>query len=251
MNKIAFITGASSGIGAGCARRFAREGYDLILHGRNHERLFAVKKEVESIGRKALPLLFDVRDRDKARALLSSLEDEWRDIDVLINNAGLALGLEKMYEGDLNDWDVMVDTNIKALLFISRLIIPEMLKRGKGHIINIGSTAGESAYAGGSVYCATKAAVKLLSDGLRIDLVDTPIRVTTVKPGLVETNFSLTRFHGNKEKADKVYEGIQPLSGDDVADVVYYATSVPQHIQIAEIMVMPTNQASGTVIYKK
>lgn len=249
--KIVFITGASSGIGAGCARKFAQAGCKLILNGRNEERLLAVKKEVEELGAEVFPLLFDVRDREATRSALEHLPEAWKQIDVLINNAGLALGLERMYEGDLEDWDTMIDTNVKSLLFISRLIVPEMVSRGRGHVINIGSTAGEAAYAGGAVYCASKAAVKILSDGLRIDLVDTPVRVTTIKPGLVETGFSVARFHGDKEKAAKVYEGIQPLSGDDVADVVFYAASAPQHVQIAEVMLMPVHQASGSVVYKK
>lgn len=249
--KIVFITGASSGIGAGCARKFAQAGCKLILNGRNEERLLAVKKEAEEFGAEVFPLLFDVRDREATRSALEYLPEAWKQIDVLINNAGLALGLERMYEGDLEDWDTMIDTNVKSLLFISRLIVPEMVSRGRGHVINIGSTAGEAAYAGGAVYCASKAAVKILSDGLRIDLVDTPVRVTTIKPGLVETGFSVARFHGDKEKAAKVYEGIQPLSGDDVADVVFYAASAPQHVQIAEVMLMPVHQASGSVVYKK
>lgn len=249
--KIVFITGASSGIGAGCARKFAQAGCKLILNGRNEERLLAVKKEAEELGAEVFPLLFDVRDREATRSALEYLPEAWKQIDVLINNAGLALGLERMYEGDLEDWDTMIDTNVKSLLFISRLIVPEMVSRGRGHVINIGSTAGEAAYAGGAVYCASKAAVKILSDGLRIDLVDTPVRVTTIKPGLVETGFSVARFHGDKEKAAKVYEGIQPLSGDDVADVVFYAASAPQHVQIAEVMLMPVHQASGSVVYKK
>lgn len=249
--KIVFITGASSGIGAGCARKFAQAGCKLILNGRNEERLLAVKKEAEELGAEVFPLLFDVRDREATRSALEYLPEAWKQIDVLINNAGLALGLERMYEGDLEDWDTMIDTNVKSLLFISRLIVPEMVSKGRGHVINIGSTAGEAAYAGGAVYCASKAAVKILSDGLRIDLVDTPVRVTTIKPGLVETGFSVARFHGDKEKAAKVYEGIQPLSGDDVADVVFYAASAPQHVQIAEVMLMPVHQASGSVVYKK
>lgn len=198
-----------------------------------------------------LTLPFDVRDRQAMRQAADSLQDKWRHIDVLINNAGLVIGMDKEYEGSLEEWDVVIDTNIKALLAMTRMIVPGMVERGCGHIINIGSVAGDAAYAGGSVYCATKAAVKTLSDGLRIDLVDTPLRVTNIKPGLVETNFSVVRFRGDKGKADAVYEGIRPLTGEDVAEVVYYAASAPAHIQIAEVLVMPTYQATGTVCYRK
>ena len=169
----------------------------------------------------------------------------------MINNAGLAIGVDKEHEGCLEEWDVMIDTNIKALLSMTRMVVPGMIERGRGHIINIGSIAGDAAYPGGSVYCATKAAVKALSDGLRIDLVDTPLRVTNVKPGLVETNFSVVRFRGDKDRADNVYKGIHALSGDDIAEVAYFAAAAPEHMQIAEVLVMPTNQATGTIVSKK
>ena len=194
---------------------------------------------------------FDVRDRIAAASALEALPEEWKAIDILINNAGLASGVDKEHEGSFEDWDAMIDTNITALLYMTRKVVPGMVERGKGHIINIGSIAGDAAYPGGSVYCATKAAVKALSDGLRIDLVDTPLRVTNIKPGLVETNFSVVRFHGDKERADNVYKGIQPLTADDIADIVYYAASAPEHIQIAEVLVMPTNQATGTIVSRK
>ena len=182
---------------------------------------------------------------------IESLSGKWRNIDILINNAGLVIGIDKEYEGSLDEWDIVIDTNIKALLAMTRTIVPGMVERGCGHIINIGSIAGDAAYAGGSVYCATKAAVKALSDGLRIDLVDTPLRVTNIKPGMVETNFSVIRFRGDKDKADAVYDGIRPLTGDDIADVVYYAASAPAHVQIAEVLVMPTYQATGTVCHRQ
>ncbi len=249
--KIVFITGASSGIGEGCARRFAKSGnYKLILTGRNEERLARVADELRSSGCEVYTMLFDVRDRVSVKDGIDSLPPDWQQIDVLINNAGLALGLEPVQEGNLNDWDTMIDTNVKSLLFISRLIIPGMVERGSGLVINIGSTAGEYAYAGGAVYCASKAAVKILSDGMRIDLVHTPVRVTTIKPGLVETGFSVTRFHGDLEKASHVYDGIRPLTGDDVAEVVFYVASVPEYMQISDIMLMPVHQANGTVVYK-
>lgn len=196
-------------------------------------------------------LPFDVRDRDVVKQALDSLPEAWRHIDILINNAGLVLGMDKEHEGDLDEWDVVIDTNVKGLLSMTRLVVPGMVARGCGHIINIGSIAGDAAYAGGSVYCATKAAVKALSDGLRIDLVDTPLRVTNIKPGMVETNFSVVRFRGDQRKADAVYAGIQPLTGDDIADVVYYAASAPAHVQIAEVLVVPTCQATGTVCHRR
>lgn len=246
--KIALITGATSGIGEACARKLAGGGYDLIITGRNADKLKAVEAEARRLGADVLPLLFDVRDRKAATAAVESLTGKWAVVDVLVNNAGLALGLEKEYEGDMDDWETMIDTNIKGLLTMTRLIVPSMVKRNRGHVINIGSVAGDAAYAGGNVYCATKAAVKALTDGLRIDVAHTAVRVTNVKPGLVETNFSVVRFHGSRERADNVYRGIQPLTGDDIADVVLYAANAPEHVQIAEVLVLATHQANGTVI---
>ena len=179
------------------------------------------------------------------------MEERWRHVDVLINNAGLALGLEKEFEGSFEDWETMIDTNIKGLLTMTRLVVPGMVEQGYGHVINIGSVAGDAAYAGGNVYCATKAAVKTITDGLRIDLADTPIRVTNVKPGLVETNFSRVRFHGDDERADNVYRGIKPLTGNDIADVCLYAAQAPAHVQIAEVLVLATHQANGSIIYRE
>ena len=203
--KIVLITGASSGIGEGCARKFAMNGYRLILNGRNVEKLNAVKKELlEKYGADVYLLPFDVRDRQAARAALESLPEEWKAVDILVNNAGLVIGVDKEHEGNLDEWDIVIDTNVKALLAMTRLVVPGMVERGRGHVINMGSIAGDYAYPGGSVYCACKAAVKALSDGLRIDLVDTPIRVTNIKPGLVETNFSVVRFRGNREAADNL-----------------------------------------------
>ncbi len=246
MGKIVLITGATSGIGEACARHFAECGYDLVLTGRNADKLEDLKAELSGVEVKTL--VFDVRDREAAKAAVESLEGRWRDIDVLVNNAGLALGLDKEYEGNLDEWETMIDTNIKGLLTMTRLIVPHMVERNRGHVINIGSVAGDQAYAGGNVYCATKSAVKALSDGLRIDLMDTCVRVTNVKPGLVETNFSVTRFRGNKDRADSVYAGIHPLNGDDIADVVVYAANAPEHVQIAEVLVLATHQANGSLI---
>ena len=250
MNKTVLITGATSGIGLGCAYKFAANGDRLILNGRNVKKLETIRQELEAKGTKVLILAFDVRDREAARKAIERLPEEWQQIDVLVNNAGLALGLEPEYEGDLDDWETMIDTNIKGLLWMTRLLVPEMVARNHGHVINIGSVAGDAAYAGGNVYCATKAAVKAITDGLRIDVADTAVRVTNIKPGLVETNFSVTRFHGDKSKAAPVYQGIKPLTGDDIADVVFYAASAPEHVQIAEVLVLATHQASGSVIHR-
>ena len=249
--KIALITGATSGIGEGCAKKFAKGGYDVILTGRNAAKLDELKALLSADGTDVQTLCFDVRNREAAKQALNSMPEQWKEIDVLVNNAGLARGLEPEYEGSFDDWDQMIDTNIKGLLTMTRLIVPGMVERNRGHVINIGSVAGDAAYAGGNVYCATKSAVKALSDGLRIDLAHTCVRVTNVKPGLVETHFSNVRFHGDDARADKVYEGITPLNGDDIADVVYYAASAPAHVQIAEVLVLATHQANGTVIHRE
>ena len=247
MKKIAMITGATSGIGEACVRRFLNAGYKVIATGRNRAKLDMLKDE---FGDNLLPLVFDVRDRESAKEALSTLPEEWKEIDVLINNAGLALGLDPEYKGDFTDWDTMIDTNIKGLLTMTRLIVPEMVARNRGHVINIGSVAGDAAYANGNVYCATKAAVKSITDGLRIDVADTEVRVTLLKPGLVETNFSNVRFHGDKDRADNVYKGITPLTGDDIADAALYAAQAPKHVQIAEMLILATHQANGSTIVR-
>lgn len=251
MKKTALITGATSGIGEACARKFAEGGYNVIITGRRSERLEALKAELEETGAKVKTLTFDVRDADAAGKAIGSLGEEWSTIDVLVNNAGLALGLDKEHEGSMEDWNTMIDTNIKGLLTMTRLIVPRMVGRNSGHVINIGSVAGDAAYARGNVYCATKAAVKTITDGLRIDLADTAVRVTNIKPGLVETEFSKVRFHGDEERADNVYKGIKPLTGNDIANVVFYAASAPAHVQIAEVLILATHQASGSVIVRQ
>ena len=251
MNKVVMITGATSGIGMACARKFAENGDRLILTGRNEDRLADIKKELVAQGADVLTLAFDVRDREKASQAVKTLPAEWQEIDVLVNNAGLALGLEPEYEGNLDEWETMIDTNVKGLLTMTRLVVPGMVQRNSGHIINVGSVAGDAAYAGGNVYCATKAAVKALTDGLRIDVAHTAIRVTNLKPGLVETNFSNIRFHGDSERAANVYKGVKPLTGDDIADVAVYASNAPAHVQIAEVLILATHQASGSVIVRK
>ena len=250
MRKIVLITGVTSGIGEACARKFAKGGYDVIITGRRAQLLANLKKELEAEGVRVLALAFDVRNRKAATAAINSLPLEWQQIDVLINNAGLALGLEPEYEGSFEDWETMIDTNIKGLLTMTRLVVPRMVKRDSGHVINIGSVAGDAAYAGGNVYCGTKAAVKTITDGLRIDLAHTSVRVTNVKPGLVETHFSNVRFHGNDTRAEKVYEGVKPLTGADIAEVVFYAASAPAHVQIAEVLVLATHQANGSVLHR-
>ena len=238
---VILITGISSGFGLETARLLAEEGH--VVYG-------TVRREVEP-----LPgvhyLKVDVRDRIAVKGAVQQVIDREGRIDVLVNNAGLALGLEPEYAGSFEDWETMIDTNIKGLLTMTRLIVPGMVKRDRGHIINVGSVAGDAAYAGGNVYCATKAAVKALSDGLRIDVANTAIRVTNLKPGLVETNFSNTRFHGDDERAANVYKGIKPLTGDDIADVAVYAANAPAHVQIAEVLILATHQASGSVIVRK
>lgn len=249
--KIVMVTGATSGIGEACAKKFANGGYNVIITGRRHDKLEALKTQLEAQGARVLALTFDVREREIARKAVESIDGEWADIDVLVNNAGLALGLDKEYEGDFNDWDTMIDTNVKGLLNMTRFIVPGMVKRNRGHVINIGSVAGDAAYANGNVYCATKAAVKAITDGLRIDVAESAVRVTNIKPGLVQTNFSNVRFHGDDAKAENVYKGIKPLTGDDIADVAFYAASAPAHVQIAEVLVLATHQANGSVIVRK
>ena len=251
MRKTVFITGATSGIGEACARKFAQGGYNLIITARRAEKLAEIKAQLEAEGAKVKTLTFDVRDAQAAQAAVESLDEEWQKIDVLINNAGLALGLDKEYEGDPEDWNTMIDTNIKGLLTMTRLIVPGMVKRNEGHVINVGSVAGDAAYAKGNVYCGREAAVKAITDGLRIDVAETAVRVTNLKPGLVETNFSNVRFHGDNERAENVYKGITPLTGADIADVAFYAASAPKHVQIAEVLILATHQANGSTIHRQ
>ena len=248
MKKTALVTGVTSGIGLSTARKLHAAGFRIIGTGRNLE---ALNKLSAELGDAFLPLNYDVTDCKATEEAVRSIPAEWSEIDVLVNNAGLALGLEPEFEGSLDDWFTMIDTNIKGLLHMTRLIVPGMIERGRGHIINVGSVAGDAAYANGAVYCATKSAVKTITDGLRIDLVNTPLRVTLVKPGLVETNFSKVRFHGDEERADNVYKGITPLTGDDIADTIVYAVQAPAHVQIAELLVLATYQGSGSVIARQ
>lgn len=251
MNKIALVTGATSGIGRACAIRLAEAGCRIIITARRADKLNEICREIREKGHECLSVVFDVRDKEACRAAIENLPEEWAQIDILVNNAGLALGLEPEYEGNFEDWETMIDTNIKGLLYMTRFVVPGMVKRDRGHIINIGSVAGDAAYANGNVYCATKAAVKTITDGLRLDIAHTALRVTNIKPGLVETNFSNVRFHGDNQRADNVYKGITPLSPFDIADVAVYAAQAPAHVQIAEVLVLATHQGSGSVICRK
>ncbi len=252
MKKIALITGATAGIGKACAEKFAENGYDLIITGRRKVRLDELKIEFEKkFKNKVLTLNFDIRDRGDVEKAMAALNNGWTNIDVLVNNAGLAAGLDTVQEAVVEDWEQMVDTNIKGLLYVSRQVIPLMIKNKTGHIINIGSIAGKEVYARGSVYCATKHAVDALTKGMRADLLEHHIRVTQIAPGAVETEFSMVRFKGDKETADKVYDGFEPLHAEDIAEITYYITSLPKHVNINDILVMPTAQASATNIFKE
>jgi 3-hydroxy acid dehydrogenase/malonic semialdehyde reductase len=252
-NKIVFISGASSGIGKACAELFAQAGAKLILCARSVEKVQEIGNEIKAqFQTDTLALQLDVQDKSAVDEVIDTLPQEWKKIDILVNNAGLARGLEKLHQGDITDWEAMIDTNVKGLLYLTRKIVPQMLEHKlNGHVINIGSIAGIHAYPGGAVYCATKSAVKFISDGLRMDVVDTPIRVTNIQPGMVETNFSVIRFHGDQEKADNVYDGIDPLTAEDIADIVVYTASAPAHVQICEVTVTPTHQATGGIVHKE
>ncbi len=247
MKPIAMITGATSGIGLACAEKFVKAGYRVIITGRNVAKLNELK---DRWGADAYPLIFDVRDRETAIMAVKAIPADWQEIEVLVNNAGLALGLDPEFAGDYEDWETMIDTNIKGLLTMTREVVPGMIARGKGHIVNIGSVAGDAAYANGNVYCATKAAVKAITDGLRIDVAHTPLRVTLLTPGLVEINFRNVRFHGDDERAVNVYKGITPLTGADIADAALYAVQAPAHVQIAEMLIVATHQANGSVVFR-
>ena len=251
-DKLVLVTGASSGIGAACAHKFGAEGAKLILNARRNDRLedlaSFLRKEFDT---KYLLLPFNVRELKNVKAGLENLPKEWQDIDVLINNAGLSRGLNKLPEGDIEDWEEMIDTNVKGLLYVTRLVLPGMVKRGRGHIVNIASIAGIYSYPGGNVYGATKAAVRILSENLRVDLLGTPIRVSTVSPGLVETEFSQVRYHGDKERAAKTYRGLTPLSAEDIAEVVSFCVTRPSHVNVNEVTLMPVDQATSTLVHRR
>lgn len=251
-DKVVFITGASSGIGAACAEAFASLGARLLLAARRRDRLEGNKEKLFQAGAPALHLLeLDVRDRDKVARLIAQLPNEWRPIEVLVNNAGLSRGLDKLYEGAIEDWEEMIDTNVKGLLYVTRAVVPGMVARASGHVVNLGSTAGEITYPNGAVYCATKAAERAINDGLREDVLGTPIRVTSIDPGMVETEFSEVRFHGNKERADRVYQGLTPLTAEDVADAIVWAVTRPKHVNIARMVITTIDQANSLLFNRK
>jgi NADP-dependent 3-hydroxy acid dehydrogenase YdfG len=249
--KIIFITGASSGIGAATALAFAAEGARLLLAARRTSKLAEVATAAIERGAEAVhSISLDVRDHKAVEQAIATLPAEWISIDVLVNNAGLSRGLDKLYQGRVQDWEEMIDTNVKGVLYVCRTVVPGMVERGRGHIVNLGSTAGELTYPNGAVYCATKAAERAINDGLRQDLLGTPLRVTTIDPGMVETEFSLVRFHGDAARANNVYKGIQPLTPEDVAEAILWAVSRPAHVNIARILMTPVAQANSLLFHR-
>ncbi len=250
--KTIFITGASSGIGKACAEAFAKEGSRLILAARREDRLLKVGKDLEKkFGIKTKSYKLDVRNQKEVKKTISSFPDDWKKIDILINNAGLARGFSKIYEGDILHWEEMIDTNVKGLLYVTREILPLMIENGSGHVINIGSTAGHEVYLKGNVYCATKFAVNALTQSIRIDVLDKNIKVSTVDPGMVETEFSIVRYSGDNEKAKNTYNGLKPLKAEDVANAVLFCASQPDHVNINEIIITPSVQASSNHVFRK
>jgi len=251
-DRIVCVTGASAGIGLACAQAFAAQGAKLILAARRRDKLAALAAELKAVfGTASHIVALDVRDRRAVDKAVKELPAKWRAIEVLVNNAGLSRGLDKIQEGKISDWEEMIDTNVKGLLYVSRAVLPGMVERGRGHVINIGSIAGREVYPGGNVYCATKSAVAALTKGMRLDLNGTGVRVTTVDPGLTETEFSIVRFHGDAEKAGKTYKGFMPLIAEDIADAVVYAATRPLHVDVAAMLVLPTAQASTMLVHKK
>jgi NADP-dependent 3-hydroxy acid dehydrogenase YdfG len=252
MNKIALITGATSGFGKACAYKFAANNYDVIITGRRKEKLDELKTDLEKrYGVKILTLVFDVQKREEVFSAVENIPEDWQKIDVLINNAGLALGRDYFEEADIDDWETMLDTNVKGLLYVSKAVLPFMIKNKKGHIINMGSVAAKVAYEKGNVYCASKAAVETISETMRIDLLRHGIKVTAIHPGAAETEFSDVRFKGNKELAKKVYDGYEPLHAEDIADTIFYCTTLPPHVCINDLVITCTAQADSIYFYKK
>jgi Short-chain alcohol dehydrogenase of unknown specificity len=252
MSKIALITGATSGIGAACAHLFAAQGYNLILLGRREQLLTDVSKHLEEkYAIEVKKLVADVRDNEDLSYRLDTLPQQWKKVDVLINNAGLSQGLDPIDKGSIDDWDTMIDTNVKGLLYTTRIVSNWMIAQKSGHIINIGSIAGKEVYPNGNVYCATKHAVDALNKGMRIDLLPHGIKVTAINPGMVETEFSKVRFKGDEGRAKKVYDGLEPLVANDIAEAIWFAVSRPAHVNINDMLIMPTAQATGTIINRK
>jgi len=251
-SRTALITGATSGIGEATARALSAEGYNVVVTGRRAERLRQLKAELEAqCGNSVLALAFDIRDRQQCETAIDTLPEEFSAIDVLVNNAGLSLGLDRLHEGSTNQWDQMIDTNVKGLLYITRKVAQKMAAAGAGHIVNIGSIAGSQTYEKGNVYCASKHAVHALSQGMRIDLLPYGIKVTEIRPGMVETEFSLVRFDGDRDAAGHVYDGVEPLTGEDIAEAVVWAVSQPAHVNIDEIMLTPVAQANAWYTFRK
>jgi NADP-dependent 3-hydroxy acid dehydrogenase YdfG len=251
-DRVVFITGASAGIGAACARAFAAEGARLLLAARRVDRLQAMEVDLLETGAAAVHAFqLDVQDRAAVESAIAGLPAEWRAIDVLVNNAGLSRGLDKMWEGKPQDWEEMIDTNVKGMLWVTRAVVPGMVARGRGHVVNLGSTAQDIAYPGGAVYCGTKAAVKLINDGLREDLLGTPIRVSDIGAGMVETEFSEVRFRGDTERAAKVYQNITPLTADDLADAIVWATTRPAHVNVAHLIMTTIDQANSLMFNRR
>ena len=246
MNKIVMVTGATSGFGKAIAIIFAKHGYNIIITGRRKDRLAALEKELLTYGKiSVLSLNFDVRNQNKVASEIEAIPEEWKAIDILVNNAGLASGLGHIDKGEIDDWDRMIDTNVKGLLYVTRAVTPLMVARNSGHIFNIGSIAGKEVYENGNVYCASKSAVEALSKAMRIDLLKNNIKVTHIAPGMAETEFSLVRFHGDKEKANAVYKGFEALTAENIADVVYYCATLPPHVCINDLVITPLQQASA------
>jgi 3-hydroxy acid dehydrogenase / malonic semialdehyde reductase len=251
-NQTILITGASSGIGAACAEAFAQAGAKLILTARRRDRLEQLADRLKQRFSTQTHLVsLDVSDRDQVNSALKALPEDWSAIDVLVNNAGLSRGLDKLYEADIQDWEEMIDTNVKGLLYVTRSLVPGMVSRGRGHVVNIGSIAGHQTYPGGSVYCATKAAVRALSEGLKLDLLGTPVRVTSVDPGMVETEFSQVRFRGDGDRASSVYKGVIPLTPVDIAEIVLFCVTRPAHVNISDLIVLATDQGSATLVHRR
>lgn len=251
MKKTIMITGSTAGFGRAIAVKFAQNGYNLIITGRRKDRLDELEKELTKNKIMVLSLNFDVRNRSEVGSIVQKLPAEWKDIDILVNNAGLAVGLSHIDDGDMDDWDRMVDTNVKGLLYVTRAVAPLMVARNRGHIFNISSIAGKDVYENGNVYCASKSAVDALSKAMRIDLLRHNIRVTNIAPGMAETEFSLVRFKGDKKKADAVYTGVDALTADDIADVIYFCATLPAHVCINDLVITPTQQAGVGQLFKK
>jgi NADP-dependent 3-hydroxy acid dehydrogenase YdfG len=250
VRKIALITGATSGIGLACAEIFAENQIDLIICGRRQERLDKIRESLNDRV-KVLTLSFDVRQREEVFGKLTDLPEDWKRIDILVNNAGNAHGFDPIHEGNMDDWDAMIDINVKGLLYVTRAIVPGMVERESGHIINIGSIAGKEVYPGGNVYCASKFAVDAINNSMRIDLNNYGIKVSEVNPGLVNTEFAMVRFKGDEKRAENVYQGITPLTGKDVSELIYFIVSRPPHVNISDAIIFPTAQASSTVVNRK